>query len=97
MVSDSNGSGFDHFCGSPLVEPARGCGGAKLDYRLVRSDNGRSGDNFWLSLAQLGDTGKPCNRVQDLQSPHSNRGLFLRAAEALSSDSQTFYATKPIG
>jgi hypothetical protein len=32
-----------------------------------------------------------------LQSHHSNRGLFLRAAEALSSASQTFYATKPIG
>jgi hypothetical protein len=97
MVSDSNGSGFDHFCGSPLVEPARWCGGANLDYRLVRSDNGRSGDHFWLSLAQLGDTGNPLISGERLQSHHSNRGLFLRAAEALSSASQTFYATKPIG
>jgi hypothetical protein len=41
------------------VEPAGWCGGANLDCRLVRSDNGRSGDHFWLSLAQLIDTGNP--------------------------------------
>src|SRR6478609_459877 len=62
MVSYSAGPGFNHFCGSSLVEPARWCGGANLDYRLVRSDNGRSGDHFWLSLAQLADTGNPLIR-----------------------------------
>ena len=41
------------FAGLLLWNPARWCGGADLDYRLVCSDNGRSGNRFWLSLAQL--------------------------------------------
>src|SRR5262249_30929439 len=31
--------------------------GADLDHRLVRSDTGRSGNNFWLSLAQFANPG----------------------------------------
>jgi hypothetical protein len=58
------------------VEPARWCGGANLDYRLVRSDNGRSGDHFWLSLAQLIDIGEPLISGKRLQSCHPNRELF---------------------
>jgi hypothetical protein len=63
---------------------------------LVRSDNGRSGDHFWLSLAQLSDTGNPLISGKRLQSYHPNRRTVLRAVEALSSGSQTFCATKPI-
>ena len=63
MVSDSDGLSFNRFRGSSLVESARWCGGANLDYRLVRSDNGRSGGHFWLSVAQLADTGDIINRV----------------------------------
>jgi len=59
MVSDSDGSRFDHFCGSSLVESHRWCSGVDLDHRLVRTDNGCSGDHFWLSLAQPADTGNP--------------------------------------
>jgi tetratricopeptide (TPR) repeat protein len=62
MVSDSDGLGFDHFRGSSLVESHRWCSGVDLDHRLVRRDNGCSGDHFWLSLAQLADTGNPLIR-----------------------------------
>src|SRR5215510_5524222 len=62
MVSDSDGSRFDHFCGSSLVESHRWCSGVDLDHRLVRVDNGCSGNHFWLSLAQLADTGNPLIR-----------------------------------
>src|SRR5258705_110002 len=53
-----------------LLESARWCGGANLYYRLVCSDNGRSGDHFWLSLAQLADTGSPLIRGKPLQPYH---------------------------
>jgi hypothetical protein len=55
------------------VEPARWCCGANLDYRVVRSDNGRSGDHFWLSLAQLTDTGNPLISTKRLQSCRPKR------------------------
>src|SRR5215469_2839765 len=56
MVSDSDGSRFDHFCGSSLVESHRWCSGVDLDHRLVRSDSGCPRNHLWLSLAELADT-----------------------------------------
>src|SRR4029077_15569509 len=97
MVSYSDGPGFDHFRRPSLVEPARWCGGANLDCRLVRSDNGRSGDHFWLSLAQLSDTGNPLISSKRLQSYHPKRWTVLRVVEVVSPSSQTFCATKPDG
>jgi hypothetical protein len=59
------------------VEPARWCGGTDLDHRLVRSDNGRSGNRFWLSLAQLSDTGNPLISGKTSSVPLSEEdGLF---------------------
>src|SRR6476619_5747172 len=96
MVSYSDGHGFDHFCGSSLVEPARWCGGANLDCRLVRSDSGGSGDHFWLSPAELGDTGNPLSSGKRLQSYQPKRRTVCVPGGALSWGAQTFCATKPI-
>jgi hypothetical protein len=44
---------------------------------VVRSDNGRSGDHFWLSLAQLADTGNPLIRGKTSSVlPAEEGGLF---------------------
>jgi hypothetical protein len=78
------------------VEPARWCGGANLDCGLVRSDNGRSGNRFWLSLAQLADTGNPLIGEKTLQSYSSEaRGLFCAPSKRYCPVPQTFCATKP--
>ena len=73
------------FAGLLFWNPLGWCGGANLDCRLVRSDSGRSGDRFWLSLAQLIDTGKPLISGKRFQSYHPNRRTVLRAAEAVPS------------
>src|SRR6478609_8727606 len=94
MVSYSAGPGFNHFCGSSLVEPACWCGDANLDYRLVRSDNGRSGDHFWLSLAQLGDAGNPLINA-NVFSPVSKRTV-LRFVKAVLSARKLFVRLNPM-
>src|SRR6266496_3457490 len=55
MVPDPHGVGFNCLRGHAFVESGRGCGGADLDYGVVRSDIGCSGNHFWLPLAQLAD------------------------------------------
>jgi hypothetical protein len=82
MVSHPNGPGFDHFCRSALVEPDRWCGDTNLDYRLVRSNNRRSGDHFWFSLTQLTEIGNPLISGKRLESHHSNGRAVFRAVEA---------------
>jgi hypothetical protein len=79
------------------VEPARWCGGANLDYRLVRSNSGRSGDHFWLSLAQLADTGNPLIRTNVFSPTIRRERTALDVVEPASSGSRTFRATKPSG
>jgi hypothetical protein len=64
------------------VEPDRWCGDTNLDYRLVRSNNGRSGDHFWFSLTQLTETGNPLISGKRLQSRYRNGRTVFRAVEA---------------
>src|SRR2546425_4559737 len=55
MVPDPHGVGFNCLRGHAFVESGCRCGGADLDYGVVRSDIGCSGNHFWLPLAQLAD------------------------------------------
>src|SRR5215813_6055655 len=96
MVSDSNGVGFDHFRGPSLVESNRRRSDADLDHRLVRGDNGRAGNHFWVSLAQVA-----CSRGRikyDFSSKWWVRGRvgcsrFAKAASCL----RVLSATKCLG
>jgi hypothetical protein len=79
------------------VEPARWCGGANLDCRLVRSDNGRSGDHFWLSLAQLADTGNPLIGVKTSSVlPSEEGGLFCVSWKRYRSVRKLFVRLNPM-
>ena len=83
------------FRGSSIVEPARRCGGADLDYRLVRSDN----RVFWQSFLAFACAAcrhcAPLDRRQTVRDFCELEAIdrFCRIVEASSLGQRVFCAT----